>query len=224
MDGNGWTGLDSVRARDNIKEFTNRSVEAENMLLDANLHFFENLRKYWTSPKAVEFRNTYVPKFERLIESYDRNAREIIKSAEIAFNTMAYSQGIVGMDINGYEDSFPFGRFEGSAFIDFFNEKNDNWVSGMNIAVVETQIIPTYIQEFGSAKQLLNEIPTNVALYDPDGSLNSSYANMVNGFINDMSMLYNDMLNSVNKATKEEILILDIAKKQSLDALNNMRA
>ena len=223
MDGNGWTGLDETRARDNIREFTDKSIIAENKLLEANLHFFESLRKYWTSPKAVQFGNTYVPKFERLIESYDRNAREIIKSAQIAFNTMAHSQGIIGRDISGFEDSFPFGRFDGNAFVGFFNEKNDRWVSGMNIAVVETQIIPTYIEEFGRAKGLLNEIPTNVALYDPDNNLNSSYALKVNNFINEMSMLYNDMLNSVNQATKEEILILDIAKNQAINALNNQR-
>ena len=95
---------------------------------------------------------------------------------------------------------------------------SENGVVGMNHAQVKLYV--TIFQE-GVNKFLneLDEVPINIAFYDPNGDLQASYRNEINKMRNKITEIFDSARKDIGNALDEEIDTILLAKENATDVL-----
>lgn len=215
--GDGFTGLDTTLAQNQINEFVGECWDLWQKYNEEVNYFIYNLGLCWSSPKAVEFYNTYGPKLWAIRENFNSMFNSIGVDATDAYNSLASSNGAETIDYpffcnpkniksvteSDYQESeyFTFNPYR-MLVTNPFAESRDG-ITGMDITKV-VEIYGYFKDGITSVISELSSVSTDFAVYDPDGSLKASFKQRVNNMVDTMTETTNSICNSVEEALKTE--------------------
>ena len=209
---NGWTGLNPSLARRNIERFYDSCVEVLNNFSASVNELFSELKGTWASPNAVKFSLKYGSEIEDALTDFSNEAFSRARSAANAYNSVAYAHGANSV---GCVDKV------GTPFVDFNLEDNKDGVVGMNIELVENDIIPNFEKKINNVINLINEIPTSLALYDDNNGQRHYFSCNISSFKNRFENILSDLKISIKEYSNTKLNEIKFAKQSAIDALNN---
>lgn len=189
------TGFDPAQAEQQLNDFNAYGNIVVMNAYRAAHELFLNLRDNWCSPKAVEFGETYAPKIESIRENLHIMYRQIYRSGVDAYNIIARAHGDIAE--LAQEDLQPD---EATSYTEgvitwTLKEASSGGVVGMNVANTELAL-RVFLDEMKSVVNNVENTPTDIAFYDPDGSQKAAYRSEITKMINSI----NEIVASVNEA------------------------
>ena len=207
-----FTGFDPEQSKSDIHQLDSVLWDCRNKLHKTVPEFFYSLTEVWASPKAVEFGNTYMTRFNDLLQDFSRRHIVIMQNVIRAISTVARA--------NGYPDFYydyvldP----ELSYYFDFKEEKDG--IVGMNImqALLYKDEFNQNVDKFNNA---LNELDfQNIALYDPEGLQQAAYKEELRQFKETFNELITEINEAVSIAFEEETNEIRLAKEQATQTMS----
>ena len=194
----GMTGLNPTQAKIDIEETQSAIKNVASMLNDSGRELFETLEKNWCSPVAVEFSNKYSGKlYEVTVTNIEHAADKIATMAKEAYNELATAHQIGLLDVEEYSYPSIYTYFGKLMSVDAEN------TVGMNVEKVKAAMID-YQKGVNQALEALDEVPTNIALYDPEGEVQSTYTSTINKVKEDLNSTVNAMMTELENNTNTE--------------------
>lgn len=208
--GDGWTGINIEGVQKNIAEFEGAFTNAITIFCNGFDTFNQELFGLWASEKAVEF-NPNLKDFSDFKKELTETESGIIMSAGDAASIMASHNGATF--VNPYS-SGSFKNREGYTPL----REILHGIKGMNIAVASVSL-----EEFKGiceqVKSLLENLPMNLELIDPDGSLVESFRKKVNSKVDKLKSLIGSLSNKLEAAFKNETNELKLGQEVAEAAL-----
>ncbi len=178
--GDGWTGVDLNQARADLDRFHNMVKELDMYANDAISTFSDVLAENWFSYTAAH--STIIGTLSTIGGFIDGIDKTIIEKAVSAIQTLASSNGATFMYepeglVRGAHPIYVTEHGFGGAAFDVSNhckETGPNGEMGMNKAKVSVGL-NELTQKINSVCNNLDNLPTNIALYDPSGDLANAF-------------------------------------------------
>lgn len=217
----GFTGLSVAQAQNDmdayaVKAFSNR----HNYWLAFN-YLFEELSQVWASPKAVDFDRIYRPIIADNLANFDYTIAKNYTDARDAYNFLARANGVptIGSDSMYLIDSN--GNHAQGLEVDSFPKLLDNINGIVGINDEQAKIImSSFESKIKAALEETDEIPMDIALYDPYGNLKKSFVNRVSFLKQLVTVLMKDMTRKVEIAIEQEAHSVLLAKQQATESLS----
>lgn len=209
---NGVTGFNPSLAKSNIEDFNQQGYYRYLDLGEEYWALFNDLSTNWASPKAQEFDNTYRPKINELLDKFIALIGSTVESAVNAYNTVASAHG--AGTVGGIEQSYvpTFGEFPKLlAEID--------GVVGMEISHVRDNIMPLMKSKINHVVELMNEIPTAIALYDDENGQQHAYETHIKEIVSKIESTNNEVFSAIDSAITTEVDAIIKAKQAATDTL-----
>ena len=212
--------INTNKARNTIKDVAKECHKAVMMITQTNEELLRSLRDNWFSPEAVNFRSLYVPRIESMIVDFEQKARMIIGCCEIVFNRYLDVNGINEPRLEGEEDLFLRNRFYGNGLSEEFKIANNDGDSGMDVINIRDNVLPLYIRRQVDISEQLYMIPTKIAIYDPEQSINQEFAALMNNFSANVRSIYNEIVNQIVEYAKVQLRKVENGAIEAADLIN----
>ena len=203
------TGLNPSVARHNITNFLERSTNACRELVSVYSELYNELYSSWASPNAVRF-NSYKSQIQKMLQSFAKETIEIARSAISQYNSIARANGAASFSLNLDSFGLAINTDVGKNLVD---RQND--IVGMDIMSVDN-IMGNFKNRISNVLDIINSIPTSIALFDRNASMQTQHYTNVSRAKNNVSSISNEILKSLEVAIEEER-----AKLQSASNVNN---
>ena len=216
-----FTGLSLSQASNDIAEYHKAAFANRHRIWEAYEYLFTELSEFWASPKAVEFDNTFRPQIAELLDYYDKNIAIICSNSRQSYNILARANGAPILEDDGTYYIGEDGRYPISFPVDDFPSLLDtkNGVAGMNTQQVKN-VQKIFTSKISNAVSDMDNIPMEIAFYDPDGSLQLSFANRVESIKQKIWAVLEVVTRSINNAMLNETHTLLLAKQQATESLS----
>lgn len=193
-----FTGYSPQEAKKNIQDFYNITRSAVYRLNHAYENFFRDLYLDWSSPKAVEFNQKYNVTLSEQIQFFSDTIEKVVDSAIEAYNANALANGGAMVFI----DRTPFPQTRGINLI----EVTYGGLVGMDVIGVQVDL-EHYQTSVDEVFTILDNLPMNIAFYDPDGAQAAAYkeaiTNARNKVYDEVSNLIKDIEGAIEEETKK---------------------
>ena len=215
----GITGYSPVEAAEEIAAFYGAVLN-----LEIDFHergawtFMTTLEKIWCSPNAVEFGKKHFQTLYNLATNIKTVGKNICINAVAAYNIVARSNGASTINASEFtsDDLASPDISEPSTFT--LKDVSDKGVVGMNYSLVKLAV-----SEFKNQVEILihglNELPMDIAFYDPSGELKAAYkreiALMVEKIETEAKSIYAD----IDAALETEINTILLAKEDAAETM-----
>ena len=223
----GWTGLNIEAVKKELDDFEQKMTEISTMMDDAWTLFSDELHRMWASPKAVEF-NKQLHKLDYYEYKITLDRDDILLSASNAAKVMAQHNGATfdyeyhGYHTNGELDAMGYHSTcvacAGNPF-PWELQESRNGVQGMNIPMVKYSL-NCFRDSANNVVSMLNELPMNFSLIDPEGELVAIYRSIVSKTASDLQEAINTAVATVSAALEEETLQVRLGKEQAEQTLS----
>ena len=191
-----FTGYSPTEAKNNIKYFYDVTRSAILQLNHAYENFFRSLYLDWSSPKAVEFNQKYNVTLAEQIQFFSDTIESIVDKAEAAYNENAFANG------GGYIiiDRTPFPETRG---IDL-SAVNYGGLVGMDVIGVQVDL-DHYKASVDEVIKVIDNLPMNIAFYDPDGSQANAYKTAITTARNKVYDEISNLIKDIEAAIENEV-------------------
>lgn len=214
-----FTGFDPEQARTQIIDFFNQVCDLANNFYDKGTKLFVNgLQTAWCSPKAKEFSEKHFAKLANINSNLAQLGKNIAISAVQAFNYVASSNGTAGIYIDGIENGFQAPTdTERWDFLPL-KEISDSGVVGMNHQNVKL-LVSLFKDSVNNLINGLNELPLDIAFYDPDGEMKASYKQEITNMVNTITEEANSVYADIDAALETEVNTILLAKDNAVSTM-----
>ena len=242
---NGMTGLDPEKAKEQIYSFIETCLAIKKEYETNGIApFLRNLSYSWCSPRAVEFGKKQIPRLFAIANDIETIAGIIGRNAARAFDFLARANGLsrilgdmedewyimrqshIDRDTNDYEirtDKYDNPEIQTWSNFDpnyYFSEASRfGGIVGMNKTIVKLAL-----NELNGAINDcingLNNLPMDIALYDPSGEMMSSFKNLIKKMVSEDEEIIKGITDDINVALEEEQDRIELAKEQATQAMN----
>ena len=195
--------------------------------------FQDILERTWCSPNAVTFSEKYFPRMKALVRKMEAVASVICRNAVDAYNFMAQSNGLSAISSTTSSDDWPdFAReFNGTLDLDTIAADEDLFWTPLKEASPAGIVGMNHAQVIQARNELMNKtklymgkidnIPIDIAFYDPNGEMRESYKSMVRNFIQEVNSEMASITSEIDAALQTEEDRIELAKE---NAVNTMAA
>ncbi len=212
-----FTGFDVSGARNNISKFY-EEMDRICWKMEGDLTTYcSELHSTWCSPKAVEF-NSQLDKMWAANQMVYNTCYAIVENAVRAYNVIAQSNGM-----EGWYPNFPKETVNSAVNDPYYLVESKNGVVGMNVMQVKlsTDAFKKAVEDY---KNSLDNLPTEIALYDPDNLQKGTYKIELTKAKETFTDTIQKVLDGIMGAIDTESQTILLAKEKSVDSLQNMRA
>lgn len=215
-----FTGFVPSTAKNEIVNFYHMMNSIENNYYLGAYYLFMGLRDLWCSEKAIEFYTNNAQKtmdldneFINLINTITNKAIDAYNDMARANNSLAFSDALVSsnLDTNKQYDAE-------SCFPAFNSEDPDTGIVGMNVKQVELEL-NQYVNSMNDVVTSLDDVPTEIAFYDPDGSIQAAYRSLIEQMKTKIPERINAVKEDIKNAIETERDVTVFAKKQATEVL-----
>lgn len=210
------TGLSPDEVRKNISNFKGAMSIIEFYLGSAVDYLYNELYYVWASPKAVEF-NKYRDNYANVAELVSTGQFEISQNAYRSYNAMARANGLEEITDsfgNSLDNNNNLGNMSSMCrpleSLELLAEKNG--LVGMNTLQVPN-IRDAFINKIDEVLAKIDEVPSHIALFDPDGAIQSAFSDSIAKMKENVSTLVSEMKDAINTALETEENNLRLAAK-----------
>lgn len=217
---NGFTGIDIENALLHRYSFIDSYRGALTSLLKCFNYLFDGLYWIWCSPNAVTFSQKYnvsaVNIYVDTLEKFDILCNNLLRACNLIATANGYSQ-IVDQE----HPAFVYdGAVRGEAlFKNLVASHPTNGASGMNVIQVKLTL-----SQFDNLKEkALNcfaDIPTNVAIYDPDGAQAQTIADTINETKSQLESIFLSITADIKSYIETEQNNIKLAKTNVVQTMN----
>ncbi len=208
--GDGWTGINIGSVVKELDTFKGRMKEILTNYTDAFDLFNDELYRLWASENAVSF-NDYIYKMAWIKYSIDYTGNDILVSAANAAKIMAQHNGAsLTYDARRYMYSM------GPHYKKLVDSQNG--IRGMNIPMAKYSL-DTFLESVSNVINMLNDLPMNFSLLDPNGELLTQYQSMVKKLIESIQSRIEESKSKLNEAFETEQLKVTMGKEQAEQTL-----
>lgn len=219
----GFTGFNPEQAAKSLSNVGAQMYDILSSYYGYNRYFFHELSSKWASPRAVEFGQKFQPMVANSAKDILKFYRSVMIKATDAYDALAKSNSIVGTTARPaiLDTSYVA---EQMSELDSLSNNNfkDNYYGtvGMNILDAE-KVLENYTRNMRDIIGSLNDIPLDIAFYDPGNEMALAYKNALNELKDKISSITQDIDKEVRIAMTEEINTILIAKKEATHTMNN---
>ena len=167
----GITGLNPIRAKQQIEELNINLSSVQNDFVSKTQNFLSSLSELWYSEKAVEFSNNIISSLNEADQELKKVTIDIIEDACGAFNMLADANGAMRIEV------VP-GPFADGEYISC-KDMDPSGNIGMRVDDVKI-LTEEFIDELETINNKLQDIPSNIAFYDQENNLEGTYTAEVN--------------------------------------------
>ena len=215
-----FTGFNPGVARNEITNFYRMMNTIENDYYLGAYYLFMNLRDIWCSGKAIEFYNNNAQKTMDLDNEFINEINRITSKAIEAYNkmalandSMAFNDPLVPTNLDANKD------YDAESCFPILNSSDPNsGIVGMNVKEVENEL-NTYLSSMNKVVASLDDIPTEIALFDPDGTLQDAYRSLIDKMKGKIPERINTVKSDIQNAIKTEQDTTVLAKQQATEIL-----
>ena len=193
--------------------------------------FQQILERTWCSPNAVAFSNKHFPRMKALPTKIELVAMVICHNAVDAYNFIANSNGLPTISDTSPNDDWPeFAAREFKYTLDLdtlaldeqywtpLKEASPAGIVGMNHA----QVIQARNELMNKTKIYMGKIdniPIDIAFYDPNGEMRESYKNMVRNMIEEVNSEMESVTSEIDAALQTEEDRIELAKENAVKTM-----
>ena len=210
------TGVNLEKAQQDLNNFRDAADAIESALADASNTFADVVIHNWASPKAVEFAGKYTYKLIDIFVKPKEEFSYILNDAALAVSQIAESNG-ASFDSSRYFP-LPTTMFYGHGSLDEVVEVSPNGETGMNIEVVKAGL-DTFVASLESANASMDDLPTDIALYDETGELKASFADKIAKAKAKVTEIITEIKNDVQASLSTETDAVITGVKTALDEM-----
>lgn len=199
--GDGFTGIDLRQAAIDMNNLNYVFKGFCEYLEKYNETLIVELAHNWASPNAVTFNNKYAPVFIDMYKETVTTLNKLTIDVADAIASMASANGAT-FDTSSIDTTDKLingtATYEGQA-----REQDDNGATGMNVEACKT-ILEEYNTNINSLLNKMDEFPTSLALYDPDGNLQSSYKSRMSTLKESLNSKISEVNKTINNSMETE--------------------
>ena len=215
-----FTGFIPNQAKNDIVDFYRMMLDIENNYYLGAYYLFMNLHDLWCSEKAIEFYNNNAQKTMDLDNEFINVINTITSKAIEAYNDIArsndfmeFSDAMVPTNLDTDK------KFDAESCFPAFNSFDPNsGVVGMNVKEVESEL-SDYVDSMNKVVLSLDDVPTEIALLDPDGSLQNAYRSLIKKMKDKIPERITAVKSEIQEAIKTEKDTTVLAKQQAAEIL-----
>lgn len=182
----------------------------------ARLTYFNSLTKTWCSQKAVEFSKEFFLDFENCFIDVSNAFYALADKMQAAYNAMATANGAPTID--KYTDEGAEEHATESEFV--LKPESESGDVGMNKQQVQ-YATDFFVEDVNSIIEHLNDMPVNISLFDPDGSMQATYNATVKTMTDEITALLNVLNGKLNTSIETEIENVTLGVNQSVSILSS---
>jgi len=213
----GITGIDRDRAKNDIMKFDADAAHALVVCHDTLDSFFSVLANRWASTNAKTFTEGVEKEEENIFNSYWNELERIISGAYEAANILLRSLGEVPLNEERNFQDYMFILFP---FHLFTCKEEINGKVGMDTESVRTALA-TLKTKYNSAIDCIDDLPTGISFYDPDGELVDTYNSGLKSFKQKFKDVFDEVIKKMDEYITTETENIELAKEQAQDSLSN---
>ena len=209
-------GINPEETNLQIKRFVQHMEDIAVKLDNGGKSFFDTMRNCWFSNNAVAFGEKYSSfLYKNTVDLVRTLASYIATSAKSACDEMIIANGGTP-----FPDDYSYSSVDG----DFgtLNASN-NGVVGMDSEKVN-QAIEAYRNTINNAYQTLDDIPTDLSLFDPNERIVAVFKDKVRMVMGTMQRAAGDSFNSLKGYVDNENHIVTTAAQKSADSFGGLKA
>ena len=215
-----FTGFNPAVAKNEITNFYRMMNSIENDYYLGAYYLFMNLHDIWCSEKAIEFYNNNAQKTMDLDNEFINEINRITSKAIEAYNKIALSNDSItfndplvpsNLDVNKDYDAE-------SCFPTLNSADPSSGIVGMNVKEVEGEL-NAYLSSMDKVVSSLDDVPTEIALFDPDGSLQEAYRSLIDKMKGKIPERISAVKSDIQDAIKTEQDTTILAKQQAAEIL-----
>ena len=170
----------------------------------------------WCSPNAKDFSSKHFP----IISAIDINVRHLGKniaiSATQAYNYIATSNGSSTIT-DGFFAGDQQAMNETSSYT-LLLDKNGDGIVGMNHQNVKL-LVSLFKDAVNNLINGLNELPLDIAFYDPNGEMKAAYKKEITDMVNVITEQTTAVYNDIEAALETEIDTILLAKENAASTM-----
>lgn len=205
-----FTGYGPQEAKKNIQDFYDVTRSAIYRLNHAYENFFRDLYSDWASPKAVEFNQKYNVTIAEQIQFFSDTIEKVVDSAIEAYNSNALANGGAMVFI----DRTPFPQTRG------INLKEVTYGGLVGMDVIGVQVdLEHYQTSVDEVFTILDNLPMNIAFYDPDGAQAAAYKTAIKTASDKVQTEISNLIKDVQLAIEEETKKVEDAASNASETL-----
>ena len=211
------TGFNPEQAKAQIDDFFYQVRDLANIFLERGLNVFVyGLRTAWCSPKAKEFSEKHFERIAFIDSRIFHLGRNITIAATQAYNYVAKSNGAPTISIGTLD--------RGEDFVDSrwdkirLKEQADSGAVGMNHQNVKL-LVSLFKDSVNNLINGLNELPLDIAFYDPDGEMQASYRQEITKMVNTITEEANSVYADIDAALETEVNTIELAKDNAVSTM-----
>ncbi len=211
----GITGLNPVEAKKQINDVLCHGLSIVMDLENSVNSYYMILNKIWFSPQAVSFSMDIFPELVNCYIDICNAYWKICDSAQDAYNKVAAAHGIE--TINDFEDTGAEEHVTISNHI--LKEVSDNGIVGMNKKEVE-EITTLFLNHLeNDIIKSLEETPLNISLFDPNGSQQAAFRDIIKNLVESLKTLINDISTKLKNCVDDDTNRIELSARQSAEVL-----
>lgn len=211
------TGFNPEQAKQQIEDFFYQVRDLANIFLERGLNVFVyGLMTAWCSPKAKEFSEKHFEKIAFIDSEIFHLGRNITIAATQAYNYVAKSNGAPMISIGTLDrgEDFAESRWDKIRL----KEQADSGVVGMNHQNVKL-LVSLFKDSVNNLINGLNELPLDIAFYDPDGEMKASYRQEITKMVNTITEEANSVYADIDAALETEVNTILLAKDNAASTM-----
>ncbi len=215
------TGLNPEQAKQQLDTFHDAIDDAMSDMHWTYERFARELSTKWYSPRAKEFGDKTDVIMSNYIREMYRVLYTILNNAVASYNILAMSNGLGSSRLDAKYDLYPNDDglpWYNSEYSIHFEEVSPSGAVGMNVLLVQT-LINVFNEQMQKSANALDDIPIDIAFYDPDGTLKQTFKDLIMKFKDNYINQMKEIIAMIKDAMNEEINDITIAKQQATDAL-----
>lgn len=215
-----FTGFNPAVAKNEITNFYRMMNSIENDYYLGAYYLFMNLRDIWCSEKAIEFYNNNAQKTMDLDNDFINEINTITSKAIEAYNEIALSNDTMAFNDPFVPSNLDVNRdYEAESCFPILNASDPNsGIVGMNVKEVESEL-KTYMSSMNKVVSSLDDVPTEIALFDPDGSLQEAYRSLIDKMKGKIPERITSVKNEIQAAINTEQDTTILSKQQATEIL-----
>ena len=208
-------GLSVEEVKINITDFSRAMHNIEFDLACAVDYLYNELYYVWASPKAVEF-NKYRDNYTNVSKLVCTSRNVISQNAIRLYNVMARANGldeftdVDGVSIDNINNIAQYTAWVGLDSLELLEIKDG--LVGMNTLHVPN-IRDAFVSKINDVLAEIDEVPSRIALFDPDGAIQSAFSGSIAKMKESVSTLVSEMKDAIDNALETEEINLKLAAK-----------
>lgn len=209
----GFTGLNIEKASHDIESFNQTCWEIQSKVRMPLKEFFIYLARHWASPVAKQFSDNICAKWEEVDSEYLTAFQHIVSGATDAGRALARANGL---DLPNIINP---GNVATADPIKSFISEDINGIVGMDVEGVRIAL-DAFKEQEKEGIALFDELPENIAFYDPNGELIGTYSRNVKNFKTKFQEIINTVITEMEGYLETETDNILLAKQNANDTLN----